>query len=211
MALTRAIYFDLDGTLLDPKVGITTSIQYALEQLGVPVPAPDELTKCIGPPLHQSFCSLVGEDQAEQAIAFYRERFSAIGWMENVPYGGVAKTLATLAESGLTLYVATSKPWVYAKKIVHHFELSPYFERIFGSELDGTRADKTELLRFALATTQPTAATMIGDRQHDVIGALANGMDVVGVTYGYGSLQELKQAGATRLVDRPADLLSGVC
>ena len=203
-----ALFFDLDGTLLDPKIGITTSIQYALEKLGAEVLPPEQLTWCIGPPLFQSFCTLVGEAQAEQAIVLYRERFAQVGWMENVPYPNMVETLAALVDQGVTLYVATSKPRVYATKIVDHFDMGPYFRRIFGSELDGTRADKTDLLRYALCETQSPTATMIGDRRHDVIGALANGMEMIGVTYGYGSIQELEQAGVTQLVHRPKELLS---
>ncbi|MEA5462579.1 HAD family hydrolase [Leptothoe sp. PORK10 BA2] len=206
--LTNTVFFDLDGTLLDPKVGITTSIQYALGKLGADVPTKDELTWCIGPPLMDSFCSLVGEEKAQQSISFYRERYGDVGWMENTPYVGIAETLARLVENGFTLYVATSKPQVYAAKIVEHFELGQYFSGVFGSELDGTRADKADLLSFALSATQPTAvATMVGDRKHDVLGARANGMNIIGVTYGYGSPQELEQAGAKVLVNRPKDLL----
>ncbi|MEM1242890.1 MAG: HAD hydrolase-like protein [Cyanobacteria bacterium P01_H01_bin.26] len=205
----NTVYFDLDGTLLDPKIGITTSIQYALEQLGYEVLPRDELTWCIGPPLLDSFCSLVGVDQAEQAIVLYRKRFAHVGWQENVPYAGIQETLAALVDRGLTLYVATSKPSVYAEKIVDYFELRPYFSRVFGSELDGTRVHKTALLQFALSETKPAAnTTMVGDRKHDMIGALANGMKTIGVTYGYGSVAELKQAGAMKLIDRPEALLA---
>ncbi|MEM8613471.1 MAG: HAD hydrolase-like protein [Cyanobacteria bacterium P01_H01_bin.105] len=204
----QTVYFDLDGTLLDPKIGITTSIQYALEQLGCDVLPKDELTWCIGPPLLHSFCSLVGAKQAEQAVVLYRERFATVGWKENVPYSGIKETLRTLVDQGLILYVATSKPSVYAEKIIDYFELRPYFSRVFGSELDGTRANKAELLQFALSETNPAAEpTMIGDRKHDMIGALANGMKTIGVTYGYGSVPELEQAGAMKLANRPEDLL----
>ncbi|MBE9067250.1 HAD hydrolase-like protein [Leptolyngbya cf. ectocarpi LEGE 11479] len=207
--MTNTVYFDLDGTLLDPKIGITTSIQYALAQLGVNVPTQEELTWCIGPPLYQSFCTLVGAAYTEQAIVLYRERFTDVGWMENSLYAGITETLSTLVDRDYSLHVATSKPHVYAKRILNYFEMRQYFDQVFGSELDGTRANKTELLRFALTKTQPSVTvTMVGDRKHDIIGALANGMDVIGVTYGYGSSQEIQQAGATKLVDRPQDLLS---
>ena len=203
------IFFDLDGTLTDPGIGITRSIQYALDRLGLDVPAIDDLTWCIGPPLLGSFCSLVGDECARQALSYYRERFSDVGWKENTPYPGISETLARLVDSGLRLHVATSKPLVYARKIIDHFEMRQYFNNVFGSELDGTRADKTDLLRFALSRTQPAAVTiMIGDREHDVKGALHNGMRAIGVAYGYGSIEELERTGVQKIAKRPEDLLS---
>ncbi len=206
--MTNTVFFDLDGTLTDPRVGITTSIQFAMGKLNVDVPAKDDLTWCIGPPLLKSFDVLVGKERSAKALGFYRERFSDIGWKENAPYPGIEDTLARLSGAGFRLYVATSKPHVYAKKIIEHFQMRQYFDAIYGSELDGTRSDKSDLLRFALSDTQAEEnVTMVGDREHDVIGALANGMSAIGVTYGYGSPQELLQAGATRIVSRPVDLL----
>jgi len=201
-------FFDLDGTLTDPMIGITSSIQYALKKLGADIPGKNKLKWCIGPPLLGSFEVLVGKEHASKALDYYRERFAEVGWHENVVYPGVLETLAILVESGLTLYVATSKPSIYARKIIDHFDLAKYFCEIFGSELDGARSDKAELLRFALRETRSTrASTMIGDREHDVSGALNNNMRTIGVTYGYGSRAELKEAGAHEIVDRPEDLL----
>ena len=206
----RTIYFDLDGTLTDPKPGITGSIQYALKKLGKSVPSQDELTWCIGPPLHASLKALTGTDAlADQALLLYRERFSEVGLFENSPYPGIHDTLAAIAASGARLFVATSKPAVYASRIVDHFGLKPYFERVFGSELDGTRVDKRDLLRYALAEAEvdPRQAIMIGDRSHDVVGARTNGMTAIGVLYGYGSEAELRDAGAHHICAAHSELL----
>ena len=204
------IYFDLDGTLTDPKPGITRSIQYALRKLDRPVPAEDELTWCIGPPLRASFATLLGDDgQADLGVALYRERFADIGLYENAVYPDVEQVLAALARPGRRLFVATSKPAIFAKRIVEHFGLSPHFETVFGSELDGTRVDKRDLLRYALDETKvdPGSAIMIGDRSHDVIGARTNGMTAIGVLYGYGSEAELRDAGAHHICAAHPELL----
>ena len=147
-----AIYFDLDGTLTDPKPGITRSIQYALQRLDHPtIPTEDELTWCIGPPLRASFVRLLGaETSADLAVAYYRERFSDVGLYENGVYDGIGDVLTSLCASGHRLFVATSKPHVFAERIIDHFGLRDHFERVFGSELDGTRVDKSHLLEYAL-------------------------------------------------------------
>jgi phosphoglycolate phosphatase len=204
------IYFDLDGTLTNPKPGITRSIQYALRKLDHEAPSEDDLTWCIGPPLHASLKKLLGTDAlADKALSLYRERFADIGLFENEIYPGIDDTLSALAASGRRLFVATSKPGVYADRIIDHFKLRTYFERVFGSELDGTRADKTGLLGYALkaAHIDPARAIMIGDRSHDMIGARNNGMTAVGVLYGYGSKEELLGAGAHHLSATPLGLL----
>ncbi len=204
------IYFDLDGTLTNPKPGITRSIQYALRKLDREAPSEDDLTWCIGPPLHASFKKMLGTDTlADAAILLYRERFSDIGLFENEIYPGIEDTLSVLAGQGRRLFVATSKPVIYADRIIDHFGLRAYFERVFGSELDGTRSDKTELLSYALKAmhVDPAQTIMIGDRSHDMIGARNNGMTAVGVLYGYGSRQELLGAGAHHLSASPQGLL----
>src|ERR1700733_6616063 len=148
------IYFDLDGTLTNPKPGITRSIQYALRKLDNKAPSEDELTWCIGPPLHASLKKLTGTDAlADQALLLYRERFSDVGLFENEAYAGIVDTLTTIAATDQRMCVATSKPAVYAPRIVERFGLRRYFERVFGSELDGTRVDKRDLLRYALDET----------------------------------------------------------
>jgi phosphoglycolate phosphatase len=200
------VYFDLDGTLTDPKIGITRSIRYALAELDQMAPPEDELTWCIGPPLRASFRTMLGRDDlADRAVTLYRERFGDIGIYENSVYPGIPEMLSTLQASRRRLFVVTSKPIVYATRIVDHFKMSIYFERVFGSELDGTREDKTELLRYALKTSgaDRQRAIMIGDRRHDVVGARNNGMTAIGVLYGYGSEAELVDAGAHQVCPSP--------
>ena len=205
----KAIFFDLDGTLTDPKLGITRSIQYALERLGREVPHPDTLTWCIGPPLHGSLVKLLGDvELANRALLLYRERFGDVGMFENAVYSGIEATLASLADGNRRLFVATSKAHVYATRIIAHFKLDGYFEQVFGAELDGTRTDKTELLKYALLTAgiDPAEALMIGDRSYDIVGARNNGMRTLGVLYGYGSRDELIDAGAHGLCASPHDI-----
>ena len=206
-----AIYFDLDGTLTSPKPGITRSIQYALQKLDHPtMPTEDELTWCIGPPLRASFVRLLGaETSADLAVSYYRERFSDVGLYENGVYDGIGDVLTSLRASGHRLFVATSKPHVFAERIIDHFGLRNHFERVFGSELDGTRVDKSHLLEYALkqALVDPAKTLMIGDRSHDMIGAKNNGMKGIGVLYGYGSRDELLQAGANHVCATPGAIL----
>lgn len=207
-----AIFFDLDGTLTDPKPGITRSIQYALQRLDYPaIPSEDELTWCIGPPLRTSFVRLLGGDHsADRAVALYRERFSDIGLYENRVYDGIGDVLTALGRSGNRLFVATSKAHVFADRIIDHFGLRSHFERVFGAELDGTRVEKSHLLEYALkeASVDPANTLMIGDRSHDMIGAKNNGMKGIGVLYGYGSREELIEAGAARVCATPEAILS---
>jgi phosphoglycolate phosphatase len=200
------IYFDLDGTLTDPFEGISKSIAYALQRLGEPEPDHVVLRSCIGPPLLASFETLVGEDRAHDALTFYRERFGDVGWQENVPYPGIREVLQTLRDAGRLMYVATSKPGIFAEKILAHFEMEQYFSGVFGSELDGRRTNKIELLEHALSVNASKDAVMIGDREHDVIGALRNNMHIIAVTYGYGTEEELRNAGAEQIASSPADL-----
>jgi phosphoglycolate phosphatase len=206
MPTEPTIFFDLDGTLTDPKPGITGSIQYALRKLGRPVPSQDELTWCIGPPLRASFAMLLGgDDLADRAVELYRERFGDVGLFENAVYTDIEQVLAQLRQVPRRMFVATSKPHVFATRIIAHFGLTGYFDHLFGSELDGTRVNKGDLLAYALEETgvDPAQAVMIGDRSHDVIGAKRNGIRAVGVTYGYGTAAELIEAGASHLCASP--------
>jgi len=208
-----AIFFDLDGTLTDPKLGITRSIQYALQKLDLPVPTQDELTWCIGPPLRASFVIMLGGDaRADLAVSLYRERFADVGLYENSVYPDIEHILATLKQSHGRLFVATSKARVFADRIIDHFRLRDYFEHVFGAELDGTRADKGELLAYALesAGLNSQHALMIGDRSHDMIGAKTNGMGAIGVLYGYGSREELIEAGASHVCATPRAVLDHI-
>jgi phosphoglycolate phosphatase len=207
----HAILFDPDGTLIDPRVGITRCVQLALRRSGITVDDPDTLTPYIGPPLMESFDRIHGlaRDRAVQAIAHYRERFAEIGWLENELYPGIPDLLAELHASGTTLIVATSKPTFFAEQIVTRFGLAPFIDLVAGSKLDNTRVAKSEVIAHVL-TERPelTVGTvvMVGDREHDVIGARVNGLEAIGVAYGYGGVAELEAAGATEIVHSVAEL-----
>jgi phosphoglycolate phosphatase len=204
----RNIIFDLDGTLTDPKPGITACIRHAMQQMDQ-APSPNvDLDWCIGPPLQASFAKLLADPgQASQAIQFYRQRFEEVGMFENSVYPGIIPMLSALAVTA-DLWVATSKPQVFARKIVEHFELAGYFKGVYGSELDGRNSDKGELIAFLLHEQglAPASAVMIGDREHDIIGAKKNGLRALGVLWGYGSREELVAAGADLLVPSPAQI-----
>jgi phosphoglycolate phosphatase len=205
------VLLDLDGTLTDSRIGIVRSIQHALRALGHDAPAESALLKYVGPPLHAAFRELlpVGtESNIERAIAAYRERYVAIGMFENSVYAGVAESLKALKERGARLFVATSKPQVFAQRILEHFDMSHYFDTIYGSELDGQRTDKIDLIGHVLKESRlhPAHTVMIGDRHHDVVGAITNGVRAVGVLWGYGSREELLGSGAETLLDAPCEL-----
>ena len=207
----KAILFDLDGTLTDPREGITRCIAYALERMGREPPPPDDLVFAIGPPLRASLATLLGTDSrevVEQALAHYRERFADVGLFENAPYDGIAEALPALRDAGHDLYVATSKPRVYAERIVRHFALDAHFAAVHGCELDGTREDKRDLLAHLLPHhgLAPAATAMVGDRGADMIAARHHGVHALGATWGYGSREELAESGAHDFCDRPGDL-----
>lgn len=205
--MRKHLFFDLDGTLTDPYDGITKCILYALDELGFPHPDDDYLHRCIGPPLWETFPDLVGEALTRQAVDLYRERFVDVGWRENRPYEGIHDALEQIASWGHAMFVATAKPHMHAARIIEHFGMGEFFHNVYGSELDGTRATKTALLRFAIARN-PGAAThiMVGDRHHDLTAAIANNMTAIGVAWGYGSVEELEQAGAAAIADAPREL-----
>ncbi len=206
------LLFDLDGTLTDPKVGITESIRYALAKMERPYPPDASLDWCIGPPLQETFATLLQTDDPQlpvEALRLFRERFSTVGLFENTPYPAINQVLQTVQVAGLRLYVATSKPAVFARQIVEHFDLARYFLVVYGSELDGRLTHKNELIHHILQqeSLDPAQTLMIGDREHDILGAKANQVTAVGVTWGYGSAQELTAAGALTLLHHPTDLL----
>lgn len=202
------LLFDLDGTLTDPRVGITTCVQYALKSFGIEELDLAKLEPFIGPPLRESFMKFYGFDagQAEEAVAKYRERFQDTGIFENEVYEGIPKMLRTLQSKGVFLAVASSKPQVYVERILERFDLKKYFSVIVGSELDGTRENKDEVVQealnrlFAYKPIQKDKVYMIGDRSYDVEGAHAIGVESVGVTYGFGGMEELKAAKADYIV-----------
>jgi phosphoglycolate phosphatase len=206
------LLFDLDGTLTDPKVGITESIRYALDRMERPYPPDASLDWCIGPPLQETFATLLQTDDPQlpvEALRLFRERFGTVGLFENTPYPAIAPVLQSLQATGLCLYVATSKPAVFARQIVEHFDLARYFLVVYGSELDGRLTHKNELIHHILQqeSLDPAQTLMIGDREHDIFGAKANQVTSVGVTWGYGSAAELTAAGALALLHHPTDLL----
>ena len=202
------LLFDLDGTLTDPKVGITTCVQYALKELGIEEPDLDKLEPFIGPPLKDSFMNFYGMDseQADRAVAKYRERFDQIGWSENKVYKGIPRMLKKLRAKGVHMAIASSKPTVFVERILKHFKINSYFQVVVGSELDGRRSNKAEVVREAMSrlykgrTIEADRFYMIGDRCFDVQGARSLGIESVAVSYGYGSLEELKEAHADYIV-----------
>lgn len=207
------VLFDLDGTLTDPKQGITRCIQYALSELGYTPPDTEDLCWCIGPPIQHSFADLLQtSDPAiiQRAVSLYRDRYSTTGLFENTLYPGIPEILELIRGAGYRTVVATSKPHIYANRIIDHFSLSVLFDRVYGSELDGTRTNKGELIHHILQTESIGSidAVMIGDRQHDMIGANQNQVRAIGVTYGYGTRQELATHGAAAIVDTPDEIPS---
>ena len=208
-ARPRALVFDLDGTLTDPKPGITGSVQYALAKLGRPVPTQDELEWVIGPPLKSAFARMLGPGgDVDEGVRLYRERYSVTGLFENEVIQGIPELLDNLLNDNRILYVATSKPRVFAQRILDHFELSRRFVAIHGSELDGTQGGQEgpAPLRGRHRGAGPGFRCHDRDREHDVHGARSVGMGTIGVRWGYGSDAELTAAGVAALVDRPAEI-----
>lgn len=209
--MADTILFDLDGTLTDPGLGITNSIMHALKKMSIPLPERQALYQFIGPPLMDSFHERYGLDEAAcaQAVVYYREYFSVTGLFENEVYPGIREMLGALRQAGKKLVLATSKPELYARRILEHFDLARYFTHIVGATMDETRTAKHEVIAYALEAfgIDPADAVMVGDREHDVLGARKNGLACVGVLYGYGSRRELTDAGATALADSPEELL----
>ena len=211
--MIKNILIDLDGTLTDPKVGITTSARYGLEKIGHPISDEINIDWIIGPPLKASLAKILNVEAdhvlAEQALMGYRERFAVKGLYENHVFEGVAETLAELKRRGYRLFLATAKPTVYAKQILEHFDLAQYFTDIYGSELNGDRTNKAELIQYILAQQklQADQCMMVGDREHDIFGARQNGIDTIAVNYGYGSQEELALAQPKYQIDRFNQLL----
>ena len=206
------ILFDLDGTLTDPGMGITNSVMHALAHFGITVTDRSELYRFIGPPLVDSFMEYYGmtEEQAKEAVEVYREYFADRGWAENTVYGGIEALLADLVAEGKTLLVATSKPQIFAERILNHFGLAHYFTHICGVALQAPRGySKADVIREALSLAEVTVlstAVMVGDRHHDIDGAKAVGLASVGVLYGYGDREEHEAAGADAIAESVAEL-----
>jgi len=202
---------DLDGTLTDNFAGISRSIRHALQHLGADIPAERDLKTCIGPPLRVSFARLLATGDGariERAIELYRERYATLGWAENVVYDGIAPLLDALAAGGHRLFLCTSKPQPYAERIVRRFDLASWFAGIYGADLGGALDDKAALIAHLIAREDLDArdCVMIGDREHDVRAAKANGAAAIGVLWGYGSQAELEAAGVDAIVGTPGEL-----
>ena len=205
------ILFDLDGTLSDPKEGITKSFQYALKHFGIQVENLDELEPVIGPPLKSSFMNFyhLNEKDAIVAIEKYRERFGKIGLYENEIYPGIKELLEELVEKGYQIAIASSKPTEYVEQICEHFEIKQYFHHIIGSFMDGRRVEKEEVVEEAIiqfGNVSKEEIIMVGDRKFDVTGAHDRGLKAIGVTYGYGGKEELTEAGADFLANSVGEL-----
>ncbi len=205
------LLLDLDGTVTDPHLGITRCIQHSLERLGREVLPAQELLWCIGPPLRHSFASLLetqDDDLLDLALHHYRQRFAATGLYENEVYPAIPEALAAIRAGGKRLFLATSKPQVFARQILDHFDLTRFFDGVYGSELDGRLVDKTDLIGHILhkEMVAPQTALMVGDRRYDIVGGRNNGLRTGAVTYGYGSSSELAYAGPDLFFHSPADM-----
>ena len=208
----RVILFDLDGTLTDSGEGITKSVQYAIEKLGMGEYPLEELRSFVGPPLMEQFMSFcdISQERAREAVQYYRERYSLVGLYENRPYDGIQKLLKELKEQGYLLGVASSKPEYFVDKILKYFSLDPYFDAVVGSELSGQRTSKAEVVEEALrrlgVSDRRQEVVLVGDRKYDVLGARAMGIDCVAVSYGYGDMQELLEARPVRIAETVEEL-----
>jgi phosphoglycolate phosphatase len=211
-AQRRLVLFDLDGTLIDSEPGITACLAHAFERIGAPLPAREVLRTWIGPPFRQTFPSVLGDDEARivAAIDHYRDRFEEIGWTEHAVYEGIPELIATIAARGDALAVVTTKPESQARLIVDHFPFGHAFSRVYGPLDRHTHRSKAEMIADALADFDASAehTTMIGDRAFDIEGARANDVRGIGVAWGFGSLEELRGAGAHAIADRPSDLVA---
>lgn len=210
MSAYDLILFDLDGTLTDPKQGITRSVQYALQKFDILEEDLNKLEPFIGPPLLNSFMEFYAfdEEKARLAVAYYREYFTASGMLQNKIYPQITDMLEKLLQRGCSMMVVTSKPGVFAEKILEHFQIQNYFLKVVGSNLDLTMTDKTELIQAALGDSlyKKEQIVMVGDRKYDIIGARNNGISSIGVAYGYGSRDELINAQPTFLVSTVQEL-----
>lgn len=207
--MKKTILFDLDGTLTDSGEGIINCVIYALERFGLPVPPREELRYFVGPPLHESFIKQgVPAERAEEAVAVYRERYVPTGMFENTPYPGVREMLEALKAQGHTLYVASSKPEWMCVEILKHFALDHYFDQICGATMDTSRTNKEAVIAYLLDLNgRSENIIMVGDTKFDVIGAKFHGIPTIGVSWGYGSVAEMAEAGAAGIACSMSELL----
>ena len=208
--MKKTILFDLDGTLTDSGEGIINCAILALEHFGCPIPSREALRVFVGPPLHESFIKHgVPADKADEAVAVYRSRYIPIGKYENTPYPGIREVLETLKEEGHTLYVATSKPEQMSIDILEHFDLAKYFDRICGASMDTSRSSKEAVIAYLIEQNGRTDnMIMVGDTKFDVIGAKHHGIPAIGVSWGYGEVADMEDAGATAIATTMEELLS---
>lgn len=207
--MKRTILFDLDGTLTDSAEGVINCAQLALKHLGLPIPERADMQFIVGPPLRDSFLRLgVAEKDVETAVEIYRSRYVPTGMFENTPYPGISAMLGALKDAGHELYVATAKPEGMATEILEKFCLAGFFDRIFGASMDGSRDTKDAVIAYVLEELGPRENfIMVGDTHYDVLGAAAHGIQTIGVSWGYGTVEDMKAAGALAIVDSPAQLL----
>ena len=210
--MRKYILFDFDGTIADTGDGITNSVAYALEKMGLDAGTRQQRCRFIGPPLKGSFEKYHGLSSAEadRAVELYREYYREKGMLDCCLYSGIKELIDYLNESGCKVVIASSKPHIFVKRIVEHFGMTADFALIAGSELDGTRVDKAEVIEYAMTSLgiSQNEAVMIGDKEHDIIGAKKQGLINIGVSYGYGSREELENAGADYIVNSPSELRS---
>ncbi len=206
------VFFDLDGTLTDPFIGITSSVKYALNKFGIEVKDLKDLAIFIGPPLYDSFTKFyhMSDEEAKIAIKYYRERYEVTGWMENYVYEGIYTLLETLKNKGYKLVVATSKPENTTNFILKHFDLLKYFDFVAGATLDGTRIHKDQVIKHAIDSLNildTSKVIMVGDRKFDVLGAKEYNIETIAVEYGYGNKKEFIESGAKYIVKNVLDIL----
>lgn len=208
--MANAIFFDLDGTLTDSGEGIINCAILGLEHFGLPVPTREEMRVFVGPPLDQTFIKFgVPADKAQEAIEVFRSRYRTVGKFENFPYPGIREVLQTLKAQGHRLFVATSKPEILANEVLEHFELANFFEQIAGATLDGSRSHKADVITYLLGLVGDVGQTvMVGDTAFDVIGAAAHGIPTIGVSWGYGEVADIENAGATAIAHNMEELVA---
>lgn len=210
----EVILFDLDGTVIDQGLGIVNSVMYALEKFNISVDNPKELHKFIGPPLHKSFEEFYGfsEEQAMKAVEYYREYYKDKGIYQTEIYNGIEDVLKELKDNQKIIALSTSKPQFFSEKILDFLKLTSYFDVIVGSNLDGTRTDKAEIIEYTISQCNAIKAVdiskviIVGDRKHDIIGAKTAGIDSLGVLYGYGSKEELDNVKPTYIASTPHNI-----
>ena len=205
----KAVLFDLDGTLTDSGEGIINCAQYTFQQMGYPVPPREEMGIFVGPPLWGTFEQFgIPKERTDEAVRIFRSRYIPIGKFENKPYEGIREMLEALGERGWKRYVATSKPEITAKEILDHFDLTKYFDRICGANIEAGIYEKDQVIAFLSSETQTAdVKIMVGDTKYDVLGAKAHSIPTVGVSWGYGDVEEMRAAGAAAIVDTPEALL----